>query len=122
MNTKKGDRDRSNPTSSVRGKSRANKRLIRGFSLLIIFAVIYYGSLLNTLQSATRENDVDYDTLFWKPKRGEETTSEVDVITEMSKPLDSPTNNNRHSEVNKIQGADNMKLPSAKSILSSIHD
>mmetsp|Transcript_8455 Transcript_8455/g.9708 ORF Transcript_8455/g.9708 Transcript_8455/m.9708 type:complete len:404 (+) Transcript_8455:60-1271(+) len=110
MNTKKGDRDRSNTTFSVRGKSRANNRLIRGFSLIIIFAVIYYGSLLNTLQSATRENDVDYDTLLWKPKNGEETTSKVDVITEMSKPIDSPTNNNLHSEV---------KLPSAKSILTS---
>jgi len=123
MNTKK--RDIIITTSLVRRKSRANKRLICGFSLLIIFAVIYYGSLLNTLQKTTRGNDVDYNTLLWNPMSGEETTPKVDVITKMSHRMNvseakqNQDNNNRHSEVKKVQGSDNMKLPSAKSILTS---
>lgn len=51
----------------ARSRSTGNTKLVRGFSLLIFFAVMYYGSLLKQLQSATRDKDADYDTLLWEP-------------------------------------------------------
>ena len=98
---------------SVRGKSTANKRLVRGFSLMIILAVIYNGSLLKQLQSATSEKDLHYNTLLWNPIGVGVTTPK-----NISEAKDNQDNNNNNQN-KKIQKADDLNLPSAKLLLTS---
>jgi hypothetical protein len=105
---------RGKTSASIPGKSTANKRLVRGFSFMIILAVIYNGSLLKQLQSATSEKDVHYNTLLWNPIGVGETTPK-----NISEAKENQDNNNNNNQNKKIQKADDLNLPSAKSLLTS---